>query len=73
MDSALPNAVEALSTIPNVVAADLSFRFTALAAFVESTLKALLWAHWKICCCTGITGIIVRHVGTTGGKSEKKG
>jgi hypothetical protein len=58
MHGALPNAVEALSTIPNVVTADLSFGFTTLAAFAESILRALLWTHWKICCCTWITGII---------------
>jgi hypothetical protein len=72
MFGALPNAVEALSAIPNVVAAGLSFGFTALAAFAQSTLRALLWTHWKIYCCTWITGIIVRRLGTTGGKGEEK-
>lgn len=72
MDAALPDAVDALSAITDVVPTDFSLRFTALPTDREGVRRTLLWALRKIQRCTGICGVVNRSIGAASRRQQEE-
>ena len=72
MHFALPDSINAGTTVSDVVATGLSFNLTALATVGESVLRAFLGAGGKIQIRTGICRVVDCCIGAASRQQQEK-